>query len=41
MRGSAASGAVVGPVDLYPEQMNYVQPDLSYFTAEQHAAFSR
>lgn len=33
-------GAVVGPVDLYRDEMNYVQPDLSYFTAEQHAALA-
>ncbi len=30
-------GVVVGPVDLYRDEVNYVQPDLSYFTAEQDA----
>lgn len=33
-------GAVVGPVDLYRDEMHYVQPDLSYFSAEQHAALT-
>lgn len=28
-------GKVVGPIDLYLDEVNYVQPDLSYFTAEQ------
>jgi Uma2 family endonuclease len=28
-------GRVVGPIDLYRDEVNYVQPDISYFTAEQ------
>ena len=28
-------GMVVGPIDLYRDEINYVQPDISYFTAEQ------
>lgn len=30
-------GRVLGPIDLYRDEGNYVQPDLSYFTAEQYA----
>ncbi|HWE63109.1 MAG TPA: Uma2 family endonuclease [Chloroflexota bacterium] len=28
-------GTVVGPIDLYRDEVNYVQPDISYFTAAQ------
>jgi Uma2 family endonuclease len=28
-------GVVVGPIDLYRDEVNYVQPDLSFFTTEQ------
>jgi Uma2 family endonuclease len=28
-------GKVVGPIDLYRDEVNYVQPDISYFTTEQ------
>lgn len=32
-----SGGRVLGPIDLYRDEVNYVQPDLSYFTAEQYA----
>lgn len=28
-------GEVVGPIDLYRDEVNYVQPDLSYFSEDQ------
>lgn len=28
-------GTIVGPIDLYRDELNYVQPDISYFTSEQ------
>lgn len=28
-------GRMVGPIDLYRDEVNYVQPDISYFTAAQ------
>jgi Uma2 family endonuclease len=33
--GDRGLGKVVGPIDLYRDEVNYVQPDLSYFTTEQ------